>query len=597
MNAPSESSQNRDGSAASDGSHSRTHPWQHGNLTINILAIIVGVLSALGAVLFIHVMRLTQHFFFDVLHPATIPFLGVAAIILIPTLGGLLVAPITTYLAPETKGHGVPELMMAIRTKKGRLRPRAALMKLLASAITLTSGGSAGREGPIVLIGGGIGSTISGFFNLSPGRTRRIIACGCAAAIAVVFSAPLAGSIFAIEIIIGDFAVRSFASVILSAVAGSIVGWYFLGSSPSFTIPAYGIVAPTEFGLFLILGVLAAGVALAFTSLLYRMDYIFEHWVRIPRILKPALGGLLVGIIAIWTPQVMGVGYDYINQVLTGDYVVWLLLILIVLKLFATSFTLGSGASGGIMSPCLFMGAMLGTSFGMLVQRLLGFPLAHPGAYGLVGMAAVFGAAAQAPFTSTILIFEMTRDYNLIVPVMFGVVIATVIYNHFRKTTIYTRKLLKRGVHYRVAHEVNVLEEVQVGEIMHRDVEDINEDTPYDEAYRIVFTSHHNGFPVVDSDGLLVGIITEGDFGKHIITDRQRAHEVKLKEIMCTHVRTAYADMSVWEVHKMFDTLKIGRFPVVSRDNPREIVGIVTRSDIVHAYPLALKRHETEFEI
>jgi len=596
MSAPSEASSERD-DPESASRHSKTRPWQESNLTINILAITVGVTSALGAVLFIHVMRLTQHFFFDVLHPATIPFLGVTAIVLIPTLGGLLVAPITTYFAPETKGHGVPELMLAIRTKKGRLRPRAALMKLLASAITLTSGGSAGREGPIVLIGGGIGSTFSRIFNLTPGRTRRIIACGCAAAIAVVFNAPVAGSIFAIEIIIGDFAVRSFASVILSAVAGSVVGWYFLGSSPSFAIPAYGVVNPTEFGLFLALGVLAAGVALAFTYLLYKTDDLFEHGIRIPPILKPALGGLLVGIIAIWTPQVMGVGYDYINQVLTNDYAVWLLLMLIVLKMLATSFTLGSGASGGIMSPSLFMGAMLGTGFGTIAQRYLGTSIAHPGAYGLVGMAAVFGAAAQAPFTSIMLIFEMTRDYNLIVPVMFGVVIATVIYNHFRKTTIYTRKLIKRGVHYRFAHEVNVLEEIQVGEIMNKVVDSISEDTPYDKAYHAVFSSHHNGFPVVDREGLLVGIITEGDFGRHIITDTKRGHEVKLKEIMCTHVKSVYPDMSVWEVLKMFDTLKLGRFPVVSRDNPRKIIGIVTRSDIVHAYPEALKRHETEYEI
>ena len=596
MSAPSEARSERD-DPESASRHSKTRPWQESNLTINILAITVGVTSALGAVLFIHVMRLTQHFFFDVLHPATIPFLGVTAIVLIPTLGGLLVAPITTYFAPETKGHGVPELMLAIRTKKGRLRPRAALMKLLASAITLTSGGSAGREGPIVLIGGGIGSTFSRIFNLTPGRTRRIIACGCAAAIAVVFNAPVAGSIFAIEIIIGDFAVRSFASVILSAVAGSVVGWYFLGSSPSFAIPAYGVVNPTEFGLFLALGVLAAGVALAFTYLLYKTDDLFEHGIRIPPILKPALGGLLVGIIAIWTPQVMGVGYDYINQVLTNDYAVWLLLMLIVLKMLATSFTLGSGASGGIMSPSLFMGAMLGTGFGTIAQRYLGTSIAHPGAYGLVGMAAVFGAAAQAPFTSIMLIFEMTRDYNLIVPVMFGVVIATVIYNHFRKTTIYTRKLIRRGVHYRFAHEVNVLEEIQVGEIMNKVVDSISEDTPYDKAYHAVFSSHHNGFPVVDREGLLVGIITEGDFGRHIITDTKRGHEVKLKEIMCTHVKSVYPDMSVWEVLKMFDTLKLGRFPVVSRDNPRKIIGIVTRSDIVHAYPEALKRHEIEFEI
>jgi len=542
-------------------------------------------------------MELSKYFFFNILHSAAVPFLGIAAIVLIPAVGGLLVAPITTYLAPETKGHGVPELMMAIRTKKGLLRPHTALMKLVASAITITSGGSAGREGPIVLIGGGIGSTLARVFKLTPGRTRRIIACGCAAAIAVVFSAPVAGSIFAVEIIIGDFAVRSFASVLFSAVAGSFVGWYFLGSSPSFTVPAYGIVTPIEFGLFLLLGVLAAGVALAFTSTLYSMDRFFEHRVRIPPVLKPALGGLLVGIIAIWAPQVMGVGYDYINEVLTSEHVVWLLLGLVVLKLLATSFTLGSGASGGIMSPSLFMGAMLGTSFGMLAERTLKYPLAHPGAYGLVGMAAVFAAAAQAPFTSIMLIFEMTRDYNIVVPVMSGVVVATVIYHHFSRTSIYTQKLFKRGVRYRVAHDVNVLEEITVGEIMHEGVETIHQDMPYDEAYHMVFTSHHNGFPVVDNDGHLVGIITEGDFGRHMLTGTTRAHEVKLKEIMCTHVKTVYPDTPVWEVHQLFDQLRFGRFPVVSRDNPREIVGIVTRSDLIHAYPIALKRHEIDMEI
>jgi len=195
------------------------------------------------------------------------------------------------------------------------------------------------------------------------------------------------------------------------------------------------------------------------------------------------------------------------------------------------------------------------------------------------------------------LIFEMTRDYNIVVPVMSGVVVATVIYHHFSRTSIYTQKLFKRGVRYRVAHDVNVLEEITVGEIMHEGVETIHQDMPYDEAYHMVFTSHHNGFPVVDNDGHLVGIITEGDFGRHMLTGTTRAHEVKLKEIMCTHVKTVYPDTPVWEVHQLFDQLRFGRFPVVSRDNPREIVGIVTRSDLIHAYPIALKRHEIDMEI
>ena len=566
-------------------------------LLINLVAIFVGILTALGSVAFIWVMREFHYFFFEVVHNSLLPYLGVAAVILIPTLGGLLVAPITTYFAPETKGHGVPELMMAIRTQKGFLRVRAALMKLLASALTLTSGGSAGREGPIVLIGGGIGSTISQLFKLTPGRTRRIIACGAAAGIAVVFNAPIAGSIFAIEIIVGDFAVRSFASIIFSAVAGSVVGWYFLGSSPSFIIPAYNVVTPAEFGFFLILGILAAGVALAFVALLYWMDHIFEHRIRIPAVLKPALGGLTVGIIAIWTPQVMGVGYDYINDVLTSEHLVWLLLALIPLKLIATSFTLGSGFSGGIMSPSLFMGAMLGTAFGSAVQRSLGIPLAHPGAYGLVGMAAVFGAAAQAPFTAMILIFEMTRDYNLVVPVMFGVVVATVLFNHYSKATIYTRKMLKRGIKYRVAHDVNVYEEITVGEVMHREVETLNENMTYHDAYERVFNSHHNGFPVVNDAGELVGVICESDFARLLIKDERRAEELKLKDFMCRRVVTVTPEQSAWEVLQLFDRLRFGRYPVVDAKDPKKLVGIVTRSDIIHAYPYALRHHEIEYEV
>jgi len=569
-------------------------------LLINLVAIVVGVLTAFGTVAFIWVMRVLHAFFFEVVHGGLLPYLGAAAVVLIPTLGGLLVAPITAYIAPETKGSRIPHLMMAIRMQKGMTRRRVVLMKLLATAITLTSGGSAGREGPIVQIGGAIGSTMSRVFRLTPGRTRRIIACGCAAAgIAVVFNAPIAGSIFAIEIIVGDFAVRSFASIIFSAVAGSVVGYQFLGSSPSFVIPAYSVVTTVEYSFFLVLvlGVLAAAVALAFTALLYRMEHIFEHRIRVPRWLKPALGGLAVGIIAIWAPQVMGVGYDFVSEVLTSEHLMWFLLALVPLKLLATSFTLGSGFSGGIMSPSLFMGAMLGTSFGSLVQRWLGTPLAHPGAYGLVGMAAVFGAAAQAPFTAMIFVFEMTRDYNLILPLMFAVVVATMLYNHFSKTSIFTRKLQQLGIKYRVAHDVNVYEEITVGEVMHREVESLNENMSYHDAYEVVFGSHHNGFPVVNDAGELVGMVCESDFARLLIKDEKHAEGLKLKDFAVHRAVTVTPEQSAWDVLKLFDKLRYGRYPVVDPKDPKRLVGIVTRSDIIHAYPYALRHHEVEYEV
>ncbi len=402
------------------------------------------------------------------------------------------------------------------------------------------------------------------------------------------------------EVIVGDYAIRSFASIIFASVAGSVVGYYVLGPSPSFLIPSYKPFVWHEYGFFLALGLLAAVASLLFVKLLYATESVFTR-VRFPAWLKPAMGGLGVGVIALWAPQIMDTGYEFMNQMLKQEFLVsnlvTALAVLLVLKIVATSLTVGSGGSGGVFAPSVFIGGTLGAAIGNLANRVLDTPFQNPGAYALVGMAAVLGATIQAPFTAIIMIVEMTNDYSLVMPLMLAVTVATLVYNHFLRYSAFTLKLHQLGVHRRTLHHVNVLEEIKVGEIMHRDVEGINEDTPYDEAYRIVFTSHHNGFPVVDREGLLTGIITEGDFGRHIITDTQRAHEVRLKEIMCTQVKTVYADTLVWEVHKLFDTLKLGRFPVVSRENPREIVGIVTRSDIVHAYPEALKRHETEFEI
>jgi len=589
-----------DSPAANGTARRRLHPGFPQNLTINLLAITVGIATAFGTALFILMMRWCRYFFFDVVQPELVPFLGSASIIFIPVLGGLLMGPIVTYLSPEARGSGVPQLMMAIDRIKGRVRARVIFSKIVATVLTLSSGGSAGREGPIIQIGGSIGAFVARLFAITPGRTRWLIASGCAAGIAVLFDTPIAGTIFAMEVIVGDYAIRSFASIIFAAVAGSVVGHYVLGPSPSFLIPSYKPLVWHEYGFFLVLGLLAAVAGLLFVKLLYATESVFTR-VRIPAWLKPAVGGLGVGIVALWAPQIMDTGYSFMNQMLKQEFLVsnlvTALVVLLVLKIVATSLTVGSGGSGGVFAPSVFIGGTLGAAIGNLANRVLDTPFQNPGAYALVGMAAVLGATIQAPFTAMIMIVEMTNDYSLVMPLMLAVTVATLVYNHYLRYSAFTLKLHQLGVHRRAFHDVNVLEEIQVGEIMHKDVEGINEDTPYDKAYHAVFSSHHNGFPVVDREGLLVGIITEGDFGRHIITDTKRAHEVKLKEIMCTHVKSVYPDMSVWEVHKLFDKLKLGRFPVVSRDNPRKIIGIVTRSDIVHAYPEALKRHEIEFEI
>ncbi len=567
------------------------------NVYVNLLAIIVGLVTALSAVLFVKVMELAQFFFFETFKSGWLSLLGAASIVLIPTAGGLLVGPLTHFIAPETKGHGVPELMHSIQVRKGEVRLRVVFTKLIASAITIASGGSAGREGPIVQIGGAIGSILSNLRKLTPGRKRWIIGAGCAAGIAVLFNAPVAGAVFAVEIIVGDFGKRSFAAIILGAVSGCVIGRIFLGARPSFIIPKYSQLNVHEYGFFLALGLVSALVALLFVNFLYLAEDLFEN-LRLHGWLKPAIGGLGVGVTALWFPMVMGTGYEFLNKdVLVSPSLPLLLIALAVLKIFATSLTLGSGGSGGIMSPSLFIGGTLGASFGLLVQNISSLQFTHPSAYALVGMAAVFAAAAQAPFSSFVLIFEMTLDYGIIVPLMFAVAIATLVFNHYSRTSIYTRKLVRRGVRLRYPHDYNILEEIPVSEIMHREPEILPLDMSFDSAYEKAFRSRHRSFPVVDEKGELQGIITKSDFARVIFKEGEGSRSLKLGDFCTLDVEVVSPRNTVWDVLQLFHTKRYGMFPVVDPKNPKRVIGTITRSDIVHAYPLALKHHEAEYEL
>ncbi|MCW9097733.1 MAG: chloride channel protein, partial [Ignavibacteriaceae bacterium] len=359
-------------------------------------------------------------------------------ILIIPAVGGLIVGPIIYYLAPEAKGHGVPEVMQAILLKGGNIRPRVAFIKAIASSISIGTGGSVGREGPIIQIGSSIGSMIGQFLRVPSKRLKTLVGCGAAAGIAAAFNAPIAGALFAVEIILMDFAIAQFSPIVIASVMATVVSHTFEGKFAAFMVPKYQLVSPQEIGFYFVLGALAGVVSYFFIKLLYWCEDLFDNKMKLPEYVNPAIGGVIVGIVALGFPQVMGVGYDTINMALYGKMVWYIAVVLIFAKILATSVTLGSGGSGGIFAPSLFMGAMLGYFFGYAVHSLFPNVTASPGAYALVAMGGLVAGTTRAPITAIIIVFELTNDYSIILPLMVTCIISLILSSRLTRESIYT---------------------------------------------------------------------------------------------------------------------------------------------------------------
>ena len=441
---------------------------------------LVGVGAGFGAIFFRWMISLFQNLFFD--HGQhVLSFMGSYYVIVIPAIGGFIVGLLVYFFARETKGHGVPEVMLAVAVGGSKIRPRVAAMKALVSSICIGSGGSVGREGPIVQISSALGSTLGQLFSLSEDKKRILIACGAAGGIAATFNAPLAGIFFGLEVILREYGTRYFSSVVLSAVTATVISRTFLGSSPAFVTPPYELSSSYDILFYFVLGLLAAIIGWLFIKVLYKCEDIFDA-IKIPSFLKPAIGGLILGLIGLYFPQIFGVGYPSIEKILNGQLGPILVFALIGLKLIATSLTLGSGGSGGVFAPSLFIGAMLGSSFGSLLHLVFPGISVSPGAYALVGMAAVFAGAAQAPISAILILFEMTGDYKIILPLMVACVISTLVLKWISKESIYTMKLSRRGIDILKIKNEDLLEKIRVSEVMFRKVITVNESATVSEA-------------------------------------------------------------------------------------------------------------------
>lgn len=581
--------------------------FQPSTTTILIIsAIIVGAGTGLGAVLFIKLISLVENLFF-VDGAAVFGFLGTGLFIVAPVVGGLLGGPVISFFAKEAKGHGVPEVMQAIALRGGRIRPRVVVAKVIASALCIGSGGSAGREGPIVQVGSALGSSIGQWLNLSEARLRNLVACGAAAGIAATFNAPIAGVIFAMEIILGELHLGDLGNVVISAVTASTVARIFLGDHPAFVIPNYAMKTPWEILLFVLLGFLAAFSAIFFIKLLYWFEDRFDEW-RFPDALKPAVGGLLLGGMGFiyllvmqniqvtapsdGMPAMFGAGFATIEAALLGKLPLGLLLGLVFLKPLATSFTLGSGNSGGVFAPALFTGAALGGAFGLLVEHFAPGMTAGPGAFAIVGMAAVFAGAAHAPFTAILIVFEMTNDYRLMVPLMTAVIVSLILSRRIHPESIYTLKLVNRGIHLKQGRDLDLMDTVRVDEVMVSQPVTVPVDMPVALLSSEFLKTGRHGFPVMDAEGNLFGMVSLEDYRRATQGKINSATNLVVGDIATCVVVSVYPDETVGVAMQRMAPHDLSRLPVVARDNPHKLVGVVRRNDIIRAYELGSVRRE-----
>ncbi|MBK8904622.1 MAG: chloride channel protein [Anaerolineaceae bacterium] len=564
-------------------------------LVMVLVALVVGVGTGLGAVVFVWLLRQINQLTVQLQTRIG----NVAGLALAMGSAGLLVGYVVNRWAKEAKGHGVPEVMEALALRGGRIRARVASIKVLASSLTIGTGGSAGREGPIVQVGSALGSTVGQLLHFSADRTRTLVACGAAAGISATFNAPIAGAIFALEVILGKFTVSYFGAVVISSVAASVIGRAYLSDRPAFTVPAYPFQFQ-ELPLYVVLGVLAAVVAVLFIRLLYLMEEKFDEWQLHPAF-KASLGMLLTLAVALLLPerQALGPGLEFIGEAIAEDFSLplGLMAALLITKMLATGFTLGSGNSGGVFAPGLFMGAVVGGMVGSVAHSVWPEVAVNPGAYAIVGMAAVFSGAARAPITAVLIVFEMSNDYKLILPLMLATVLSTLLAEHLFRESIYTLKLRLKGISLQRGRDLDVMQSLQVKEAMTLDPYLVPENMPLPQLGELLQRTHHHSFPVVDEDLNLVGMVSLRDYER--VADQESSAALRVRDIATLgRLLTAYQDEPLSEVVQRLAVRGINKLPVVSRTEPHRVVGAIRRNDIVKAYNVAMaRRRESEPDI
>jgi chloride channel protein, CIC family len=579
-----------------------------GHVIMVFVAVGCGLAGAMGAVFFRFLIRLVQAALFEgpdglsalfaagVLAEARDPLQASMHLawywrVALPGIGGLLVGPLIYWVAREAKGHGVPEVMEAVALRGGAIRSRVAAVKIVASAISIGSGGSVGREGPIIQIGAAMGSTIGQALKMPASAMRTLVACGGAAGLAATFNAPIAGALFAAEIILANFGVAQIGPVVISSVVATVASRFFLGNHPAFPVPAYKLVSPFELLPYVVVGLAAGLVAILFMRTLAAAEDLFENS-PIPEYLQPAVGGLIVGCIAIWLPNVYGVGYSSISAALVSNLPVTLLGVLVLAKIVATSVTLGSGGSGGIFAPSLFLGAMTGGFLGTFIHQWFPDATASSGAYALVTMGAVVAATTRAPVMAIIIIFELTQTIEIIPPLMAACVVSTLVTTYLYRESIYTDNLQRRGIDLFEEEGHNILKTLFVHDVIDRHPELVSASASFEDVVDRVLESDHIEFFVVDENGELEGTIHLREFTRMLIEKEALMPIVVARDLAEPHPPTVTEADDLDLVMQLFNIEARDAVAVVTEDSSRRVVGCVHKKDVIHAYNQEVLRRD-----
>ena len=539
-----------------------------------VLALVIGALTGTVVVAFI---LLTERLGLRLYPMGGAPWRR----LLFPVAGSLSIGYLLYRYFPNARGSGVPQTKAALFARQGRISLRTVLGKFFCTSATLASGIPLGREGPSVQVGAGIASILGRLLRLPNEQVKRLIPVGAAAAIAAAFNTPMAAVVFSLEEIVGDLNAPVMGAVVLASATSWVVLRVFLGNNPLFKVPQYQLVHPGEFALYALLGIVGGFVSVAFTQLLLRIRARFSRFPEKTVWFQPVAGGLLVGLMGWFVPQVMGVGYGFVGDALNGNMALKMMLLLVVLKLFAVTTSYASGNAGGIFGPSLFIGAMLGGSMGTIAHHFLPGYIATPGAYALVGMGAVFAGVVRAPMTSVLMIFEMTQDYAVIVPLMIANLISLFIASRFQHEPIYEALAIQDGIHLPSAESRQRLGQRQILTVMQTMAEDfVPIETKVREAVEKVRSSKHQTLLVTDRRGV-VGVLAQSALEQDLLENADKEIGELVDPMDFPHV---HSDQGLDLALERMGKHQLELLPVVNRANAHQLEGIVTLRDVLKAY-------------
>ena len=558
------------------------------NFRVTAIAACIGLMAGAANILF----RATVALVHDSIFVGGSAFLGLAQgglhlllLPLIPLCGMVLLIPLSLFFPGEINGYGFPKFLRQVNLEGGIIRFRTIFLKIVSCALTIGTGGSAGVEGPIAQVGGAVGSQFGQFFRVSGSRMKIFIAAGCAGGVAAMFNAPIAGVFFAAEIVLlGTYEIGSFAALVISSAMATVVSRGYYGASPAFPSPAYEIVNSfVEIPLYSLMGVVVGLIAVLHIDVFYKIRDRFAAFGLHPQ-LKPLFGALVLGVLAMGFPQIMGDGYHYLEEVLTGRGVLWVMAALVFLKIAATALTLGSGGAGGVFAPALFIGAVTGGAFGSVAHSLLPQHTANPGAYAAVGIGAFLAAATHAPLTAIFLLFEMTGNYLIIIPIMLSSIIGTVVASRLNPDSIDTVDFSRDGIDLHEGREVSVMKSIKVGRVVSEDVDFVSEQANVDQLLTIFSMARDSFyFPVVDESGRMIGVVSLQDV-KSILHDEELRLSARVGNICTRKVVVLTPEDNLHTAMALFDAKGLEEIPVVEAEDNRWVVGMLKRREAIAAY-------------